>query len=627
MNRRSEPDAPFYGATPTPTGVEFTVWAPGARDVVVVADDASGSASALEQIERGLFQAEVAGLAAGARYRYRIDDRGPWPDPASRFQPDGVHGPSEVIDPTTYDWTDRGWRGVGLEDLVVYEVHVGTFSPEGTFRGATRRLAELRDLGVTAIELMPVADFAGARNWGYDGVALFAPSHSYGRPDDLRALVDAAHRIGLAVLVDVVYNHLGPDGAYLRAVAPAFFSSRHTTPWGDAVNFDGPDSGHVRRFVEQNAAHWVREYHVDGLRLDATHALVDDGPRHILAELAATARDAAPERRVLVVAEDHRNLAALVRPEADGGYGLDGVWADDWHHEMRRALAGDAEGYFRDFSGTTHDIARTLEKGWFFCGQEAEAYGGPRGTEPTGVRRRQALICLQNHDQIGNRAHGDRLHHAIDLDAYDAASVLLLCAPETPLLFMGQEWAASSPFQYFTDHHDELGRLVTEGRRREFSAFSAFRDAASRAAIPDPQAASTFERSRLDWRERDREPHAGTLRLYRRLLALRPSLPPEEKGVRAMALDDATVGLQRGDGPSGFVVIARLRGAGRVLVPGTAAVDFEVVLDSAAIREPKRPGSRLVATAAGFEVGFERPGGVVLRARASTRGVNRPRRQ
>jgi len=554
---------PSLGAWITPEGTAFRVWAPRSDRVDVVVEGVDGPVDhALTRSPDGMFTARLPGVGAGDRYRYRLDGDRLLPDPASRFQPDGVHGPSEVVDPASFTWTDARWTGLDLRDAVFYELHVGTFSPEGTFAGATARLSRLAALGVTAIELMPVADFAGGRNWGYDGVALFAPARCYGTPDDLRRLVDAAHTLGLAVFLDVVYNHLGPDGAYHAAFSPYYYTSRHETPWGAALNFDGDLNAHSREFFIENARHWVHEYHVDGLRLDATHAIADDSARHFLAELTARVH-ASAGRRVLVVAEDHRNLSGMLKPEAEGGWGLDAVWADDFHHQVRRLLAGDSEGYYRDYSGSAEDLAATIRRGWFYTGQFSEHSGQPRGTDPAGLAANRFVVCLQNHDQIGNRALGERLHHQIDPAAYRAASTLLLTAPETPLLFMGQEWAASAPFLYFTDHHAELGRAVTEGRRNEFRHFAAFADRHAQARIPDPQALSTFLRSRLDWDERATEPHQSTLSLYEALLALRQREPSlrDPRTFSAAALDESTIALERGSGADTLLVLVRLAGA------------------------------------------------------------------
>ena len=599
-------------------GTSFRVWAPERRrvEVVIETPGREGECHVLSRADGGFFEGVVGGTGAGDLYRYRVDGEGPFPDPASRFQPRGVHGPSEVIDASRFRWADDAWPGLRLADLAVYELHVGTFTPAGTFAGAAERLSYLADLGVTALELMPVADFPGGRNWGYDGVSLFAPARCYGRPDDLRRLVDAAHRAGLGVALDVVYNHFGADGAYHGAFTKSYFSRRHSTPWGAAINLDGRHSDAVRSFLIENALAWVREYHVDALRLDATHALVDDGPRHFLAELSARLRTEAG-RPVLLIAEDHRNLRQLVLPESRGGWGLDAVWADDFHHQMRRALAGDDEGYYADFSGSAADLAETIRRGWLFRGQPSPHLGAPRGEDPSGLPPRSFVVCLQNHDQIGNRALGGRLHHEVDLDAYRAATALHLCAPETPLLFMGQEWAATSPFLFFTDHEPELGKRVTAGRRKEFRSFRAFADPEARKRIPDPQAETTFLAGRLVWEERESEPHAGTLRLHRALLGLRrrePALRPDSwDGVDAQAAGGDTVVLRRAGGGRTLLVVARLRGAGTVDVAAPANPGWEVLLttEDAAFCTDPRPIRLESSTPLGLRLHFARPGAVV----------------
>ena len=613
--------SPSFGAWPDTGGTRFRVWASAAREVWLAVErpDAADDERRLGRRDDGTFEAWLPDVGPGARYWYRLDGGPPLPDPASRFQPEGVHGPSEVVDPFAFPWSDTAWAGATLDRASIYELHVGTFSPEGTFAGAAARLPYLRDLGVTIVELMPVADFPGDRNWGYDGVCPFAPSRCYGRPDDLRRLVDEAHRLGLAVMLDVVYNHFGPDGAYIWQLSPAFFTDRHESPWGRGINFDGPGSEHVRRFFVDNALHWIHEYRIDGLRLDATHAIADDSPAHIAAEIAARVHEV-PGARRLVVAEDHRNLATMVRPAAEGGWGLDAVWADDLHHQIRRLLAGDADGYYADFSGTTADLATTIRRGWFFCGQPSGYLGGPRGTDPAGVPPRRFVVCLQNHDQVGNRAFGERLHHQIDPAAWRAAVALLLLAPETPLLFMGQEWATSAPFLYFTDHNEDLGRRITAGRRREFGRFAAFADPAVRERIPDPQAAATFEASRLPWAERNAPAHAGVWRLHQVLLALRrrePALAPGGR-VEVTSPDAGTVAVLYGaaDAPA-LAVVARLAGAGRVGVPvgGGARRPWQLVLtseDPGFSRDARPP---IVEDAPGgrLAVGFDGPAAIVVR--------------
>jgi len=620
---------PTLGAISLRDATRFRVWAPGRDAVSVVIDPGSGRETAvpLDAEGRGYFGGTVAGVTAGARYRFTLDGEGPFPDPAARFQPEGVHGPSEVVDPARFAWTDHAWPGVAPEALVVHELHVGTFTPEGTFRGVIERLPYLRDLGVTAIELMPVADFPGSRNWGYDGTALFAPARCYGAPDDLRALVDAAHAHGLGVLLDVVYNHVGPDGAYLFAFSPWYFTDRHPSPWGKSVNLDGPHAADARAFFIENALHWIHEYHLDGLRLDATHAMRDDSPQPFLRELSARVHASVPGRHVAVIAEDHRNLASMVSPAEAGGLGLDAVWADDFHHQVRVALAGDRDGYYVDYTGATGDLAATIRQGWFYTGQHSAYAGHARGTDSAGIEPRRFVVCTQNHDQIGNRAFGDRLHHHVDLAAVRAATVLLLTLPQTPLLFMGQEWAASSPFLYFTDHHAELGRLVTEGRRREFERFAAFSAPDARERIPDPQAPSTFEASRLRWAEMEQEPHAGMVRLHRALLALRrrePALGAARMGpVVVEALEDMLV-MVRESADTTMAIVVSLLGAGtcdlasaKAVGAATARGPWQVILTSESpdvAVDPAPPDLDLSGPAP--VIRFARPSAVIMARKA-----------
>jgi maltooligosyltrehalose trehalohydrolase len=614
-----------FGAIPVAGGVRFRVWAPPAGSLTLTIHD--GKAAGDYQLPRdheGVFDIIVDGVKAGARYAFRINEGELRPDPASRFQPEGVHGPSEVIDPTSFAWTDARWAGRPAVDRIVYELHVGTFSPEGTFAGATARLDTLRDLGISAIELMPVADFAGMRNWGYDCVCLYAPSRAYGRPDDLRRLVDRAHQLGMSVVFDVVYNHLGPEGAYLPAFNDEYFTDRHVTPWGRGVNLDGPGSAMVRRFIIDNASHWIREYHGDGLRLDATHALIEDHNGAIVREVADAARTAAP-RAVFVHAEDHRNLAAMIEDKANGGWGLDGVWADDFHHVVRRLLAGDSAGYYSDYTGTVAELARTIRQGWLFTGEHSRHMGERRGTDASTVPMSRFVVCLQNHDQVGNRAFGDRLHHTVPPESWRAASALLLTLPMTPLLFMGQEWAASTPFRYFTDLNPSLGAQVTEGRRREFAHFPEFSNEQVRCSIPDPQAASTFEASRLHWDERARPEHSGVLELYRALIALRLDHPSAlgastDTAGDAVVIDDETLALRRTDGDNEvFWVVTRFRGGGEVDL--AAAIDaredgspsWSVVLtteDPVFAADPRPP---VIDEQRGPRIRFARAGAVILR--------------
>ena len=535
------------GANVVEDGVRFRVWAPNARRVEVEIERPSGPGRhALTAEADGYHAGTIRGARAGDRYRYALDGGQGFPDPASRSQPGGPHGASEVVDPRHFQWSDHAWRGLGPDGLAIYELHVGTFTPEGTFDAAIERLPDLKELGITAIELMPVAEFPGRRNWGYDGVDLYAPSSAYGGPEGLRRLVDAAHAIGLGVLLDVVYNHFGPDGNYLRVYATDYFTGRHTTPWGDAINYDAPQSEHVRHFVLENVRYWLEEYHLDGFRLDATHAIVDTSPRHLLAEIAHVVHGL-DGRRAMVIAEDHRNLVQQIRPPEQGGLGLDGVWADDFHHALRTYLTGEREAYYANYTGRLEDVATTIEGGFLFQGQTRPATGELRGTKVTDEPARAFVYCSENHDQVGNRALGERLAHLIDRERYLVASAVLLFVPETVLLFQGQEFAASSPFQFFTDHNPELGRLVTEGRRKEFAGFAAFADPARRERIPDPQAETTFQRSILKWEER--ETNAEVYDLYRTLLRLRREDPvlrnQDRRATRARALTDDLLAIRR----------------------------------------------------------------------------------
>ncbi len=519
---------PSLGAFRTDAGTRFRLWAPKARNMEVILHPESDGETVhpMHAEDAGYFSCTLAEARPGDRYRYRIDGGAAYPDPASRFQPEGVHGPSQVVDPSRFTWTDSHWQGLDRDNLILYELHVGTFHPQGDFSGVVKKLRWIKDLGATAVELMPVADFPGQRNWGYDGVDLFAPARCYGAPDDLRNLVDAAHALELGVFLDVVYNHFGPEGAYWGAYASSYFTSRHKSPWGDAINFDGKASGPVRAFFIENALHWIHEYHIDGLRLDATHAIIDDSPTHFLQELAQTVHARArTSRPALLIAEDDDNDHRIIRPVDQGGYGLDAVWADDFHHQVRRLIAGDDDGYFRDFSGTPEDLLQTMQQGWFYTGQHSVHRNRTRGTPTEAIPPQRFVHCIQNHDQVGNRAHGDRLNFNIDLAVYRALSAWLLLSPATPLLFMGQEWAATTPFCFFTDHPEALGKKVTRGRRQEFMQFAAFHDPKKRSTIPDPQAVETFTKSKLDWQEPESEPHAGIVRLYRAALALRRNHP------------------------------------------------------------------------------------------------------
>ncbi len=570
LGARSE-GVPPLGAWSEPGRLCWRVWAPGHERVELVLFGADGKPGQKlpmrsEGTQGGYFYAELPGGSPGQLYKLEVDGLGPFPDPWSRAQPQGVHGPSQVVT-ADFAWTDAGWQGRRADSLVIYEVHVGTATPEGTFEALIPRLSALRALGVNTLELMPLASFPGKHNWGYDGVQLYAPTQAYGGPEGLRRLVDAAHGAGLAVLIDAVYNHFGPDGNYLGCYSPPYFTGRHHTPWGDAVNYDGEQSAPVRELVLRNVEMWIRDYHADGLRLDAAHAIIDDGEPHLLLEIVERARAAGQGREVVIIAEDERNEQRLVTPRAQQGLGLDGVWADDFHHQLRRAFAGDSEGYYQDYTGSAEDLAATLRKGWFYEGQRSKNLGHARGTPAAGVEPFRFVHCIQNHDQVGNRADGARLGQHVSPAAYRAMSALLLLSPYTPLLFMGQEWNASTPFLYFTQHNEGLGRLVTEGRRKEFAGFEGF----AGAEVPDPQAEETFQRSVLRWEEAQRPPHAGVLALYRELLRLRAEEPTLQARGRdsfeARAVGSTGVLLERRAGSERLTVLVNIQGTLESLAP------------------------------------------------------------
>jgi maltooligosyltrehalose trehalohydrolase len=519
-------DMPF-GAAPRGDGqFAFRLWAPGEPRVVLEVGEAIAP---MVRRDDGWHEVTLA-ASPGARYRYRLADGVAVPDPASRFNPADVHGASQLVDPREYLWRDAGWRGRPWQDAVIYELHVGTFTPPGTFAAARERLAELAALGITAIELMPVADFPGARNWGYDGVLPFAPDASYGTPNELKALVDAAHGHGLMVLLDVVYNHFGPDGNYLHAYCPQFFNRRRRTPWGAAINFDGPDSRTVRDFYVHNALYWIEEYALDGLRLDAVHAMRDDSEPHIVCEIARALR-AGPgrERHVHLVLENDANQARYLGPCATA------QWNDDLHHAAHVLVTGETDGYYADFAERALErFGRALAEGFVYQGEPSAFRDGERRGEPSAHLPSPAFVSfLQSHDQVGNRALGERLHALGDPARERAALASLLLSPHVPMLFMGEEFAAATPFLYFCDFGPELARAVAKGRREEFSRFAAFADPRARAAIPDPGSAETFARSKLDWPCRARAPHRERLALVRELLRLRRErVAPRLAGMR-----------------------------------------------------------------------------------------------
>ncbi|HYD51929.1 MAG TPA: malto-oligosyltrehalose trehalohydrolase [Gemmatimonadaceae bacterium] len=515
---------PFGAEAGADGGVHFRVWAPARRVVEVVIEGERPSTHPLEHEDDGYHAGFVADAGVGTRYRFRLDGRGPFPDPASRFQPDGPHGPSMVVDPAAYRWSDGGWRGLTLRGQVLYEMHVGTFTREGTWRAAMRELPALADVGVTAIEMMPVADFPGRFGWGYDGVALFAPTRLYGTPDDLRAFVDRAHALGIGVLLDVVYNHFGPDGCYLREYADEYFSTTHRSEWGESPNFDGERCGPVREFFLSNAAYWVDEFHLDGLRLDATQSIVDESEPHVLVELGRRVREAARGRGTLIVNENEPQQARLVRPpETKGGCGLDMIWNDDWHHTAIVALTGQDEAYYTDYRGSAQELVSAAKHGFLYQGQWYRWQRKRRGSPAFDLEPARFVHFLENHDQIANSGTGARPSAMASPARWRALTALLLLGPQTPMLFQGQEWKASSPFLFFADHRPELARQVTKGRREFMAQFAnlALPEVAERLALAHEP--STFERCKLDRAERERNGEA--VALHRDLLRLRREDP------------------------------------------------------------------------------------------------------
>ncbi len=514
-----------FGAETTPEGVRFALWAPTAREVCLVIDNED---HLLTADQAGWYRHVSTDARPGSRYGYRIDGSLVVPDPASRFQPDDVHGLSQVVEPRSYEWSDTAWTGRPWEETVLYEVHVGTATPEGTYAGLMNKLETLRDLGVTAIELMPIAEFPGHRNWGYDGVLPYAPDAAYGSPEDLKRLVERAHELGLMIFLDVVYNHFGPSGNYLHAYAKTFFTERHPTPWGAGINVDGEGSSAVRDFFFHNALYWLEEYHIDGLRFDAVHAISDDSNPHFIEELATRIRQAVPSRHVHLVLENEANQARWLGREADRQPRLHTAqWADDIHNSWHALLTGENEGYYEDYANRPlHHLGRALAEGFAYQGDPSPHKDGVIRGEPSGHLPPTAFVSfLQNHDQVGNRAFGERLSHLIPPERLTLAQGIFLLSPHIPLIFMGEEWAASAPFQFFVDFENDpdLAKAVRDGRRGEFKRFKAFTDPEMSQRIPDPTDRATFERSKIDWGETTRAPYQDFLSQTQQLLALRQS--------------------------------------------------------------------------------------------------------
>lgn len=516
-----------------PIGVEFIdqsesvkpvvharVWAPACKSIDLVVE--GGETFALEPDGNGYFAAAVDSIGTGARYRFKTDGGDSFPDPASKFQPDGPHGPSEIIDSRAFEWSDRDWRGVSIDGQVIYELHVGTFTKEGTFRAAIERLPDLVDIGVTVIEVMPVADFAGQFGWGYDGVNMFAPTRLYGRPDDFRAFIDAAHRFELGVILDVVYNHFGPDGNYLTRFSPHYFSDK-PTEWGPSINFDGPGNDGVREFFLANAHYWIEEFHLDGLRLDATQQIWDTSQPNILTEVTNAVRAAAGNRATIVVGENEPQDSRLIRPCESGGCGVDALWNDDFHHSAVVAATGRSEAYYTGYAGSPQEFISAAKYGFLYQGEYYMWQHTGRGTPTLDLPPSKFVNFTQNHDQIANTGNGRRLHQESSPGRSRALTALLLLSPQTPMLFQGQEFASSSEFHFFADHGGDLGELVRKGRAEFMAQFWSIcgRDPATR--ILDPSHPSTFVRSKLDWSERDR--NSATVALHRDLLRLRREDP------------------------------------------------------------------------------------------------------
>jgi len=549
------------------------VWAPRAQRVAVVVGGAADR-TPLDREDGGYFSGVIK-ATLGDRYQFALDDDARlYPDPASRFQPEGPHGPSEVVDPHTFRWTDQAWTGAVLEGQIVYELHVGTFSREGTFAAAARELRELARAGITLVEVMPIAEFEGRFGWGYDGVDLFAPSHLYGTPDDLRHFVDVAHCCGIAVILDVVYNHFGPVGNYLGEFSAAYFTDRHENEWGEAIDFEGPHSGPVREFFAANAAYWIDEFHLDGLRLDATQQIHDASPEHILAAIGRRAREAAGDRSIVIVAENEPQETRLVRPRAEGGFGLDALWNDDFHHSAMVALTGRAEAYYSDTRGDPQELISAAKYGYLFQGQHYDWQRKARGTPAWGLGPTAFVTFLQNHDQVANSARGLRGDRLTSPGRWRAMTALFLLMPGTPMLFQGQEFAASSPFLYFADFDGDLAGAVRKGRGEFLTQFPSIVDLERRGELADPGDPATFERCRLDFAERDT--HASAYALHIDLLRLRR--------------DDTAFCLQQPGGVDGAVIGASAL-ALRFFTPGhvddrVVVVNLGAVISRGSFAEP-----------------------------------------
>ena len=563
------------GAEVTARGVHFRVWSPGRKRVEVVIEKTPETSLELTAEAGGYFSALAPASRAGDRYRFRLDGGEQlFPDPASRFQPEGPQGPSEVVDPTSYDWAAIDWPGVGRFGQTIYEMHIGTFTAEGTWAAAMRELPELAKLGVTVLEIMPLADFPGQFGWGYDGVNWFAPTRLYGRPDDVRRFVDRAHALGLGVILDVVYNHFGPDGNYVTQFTKDYISEQHVTEWGGALNYDGENAFGVREFVISNARYWIEEFRFDGLRLDATQTIFDASPTHILSEITSAVREAADPRATLIVAENETQQAELARPITAGGYGIDAVWNDDYHHSAVVALTGRNQAYYTDYRGTPQELVSAIRWGYLFQGQHYSWQKKRRGTPSLDLDPAAFVVFLENHDQVANSGQGKRLHELTSPGKYRALTALTLLAPGTPMLFQGQEFASSAPFLFFADHKPELADLVGQGRREFLAQFATLALPEAQRRIADPSDTSTFASCKLDFSERSA--HATTYALHCDLLALRRD-------------DAAFHNAQRLGGVDGFVVADRafvIRLFGEEAGERLLIVNLGPELDMASVPDP-----------------------------------------
>ena len=523
-------------------GVHFRVWAPRRKTVEVVIENGPDAPQAVELNREagGYFSGMVPAAADGTFYRYRLDAGGDlFPDPASRFQPEGPHGPSQVVDPGKFHWTDGRWQGAAVPGQIIYEMHIGTFTPEGTWKAAYALLPQLAETGVTLLEVMPVADFSGSFGWGYDGVDLFAPTRLYGTPDDFREFVNRAHAIGIGVILDVVYNHLGQDGCYIPKFSEDYFTDRYKTDWGPALNFDGENSGPVREFVLSNVSYWIGEFHLDGLRLDATQNIYDRSAEHILAAIARRVRESAQGRSTVVAAENEPQHTKLAQPLEQGGYGIDALWNDDFHHAALVALTGHNEAYYTDYLGTPQEFISAVKWGYLYQGQRYSWQRARRGTPSFGLKPETFITFLQNHDQIANSSRGERIHLLTSPGRYRAMTALMLLAPGTPMLFQGQEFAASSPFLYFADHGTGLGENVKKGRREFLRQFRSLTVQEMQGRFADPTDPQTFKRCKLDMSECRRHAHAYAL--HRDLLNLRRK-DPVFHAQRPLGVDGAVLG-------------------------------------------------------------------------------------